>query len=213
MTEQQIQAEIHKIANESRDKIAKLQAALGAIDQAKAAAQAEAEAITGIALKRAKRQAAVAHFDQYMRPSHEAAMQQVGTRLEDWRKRFSESFNQFLAVAGEYSQIEAFFDQSMTELYEDAALCIEADAALGAGWDSAEFYRQIEAISQPAHFGKPLDGLNKKAIELASIKSSLNRHPSISHQWTIAANSAANQQRIQRIFDGLAIEFSQEANR
>ena len=211
MTEQQIQSEIHKIANESRDKIAKLQAALDGIKQAENKAQAEAEAVAGITLKRAKRQAAVAHFDQHMRPSHEAAMQQVGERLTDWRSRFSESFNQFLAVAGEYSQIEAFFDQAMTELHEDAALCIEADAGLGAGWDSAEFYRQIEAISQPANFSKPLDGLNKRAIDLTGVKSALNRHPSVSHLWTLAANSAANQKRIQRIFDGLAID-SQEAN-
>lgn len=206
MTEQQLQAEIHKIANESKDKIAKLQAALDGIKQAEANAMAEAEAVAGITLRRKKRQAAVNHFQSTMRPQHEATMKEVGDRLADWRTRFNESFDQFMVVAGEYREIERRYDQAMRALYADVAIAYEKDRAdVGAGYDLGDIYEQINTISQLSNFNKPLAGLNKKAVEVAGVTSRLDQQR-VAYEWQAVWSDTNNSSRLQKIFDSLEIE-------
>jgi hypothetical protein len=205
MTEQQIEAEIHKTSNELRDKIAKLEAAKARIKSAEAEATAEAERLTGITLRRAKRAAAVDHFNANMRPSHEQAMTEISHQLTDWRERFSQAFNHFLAVAAEYPQIERDYDQGMRALYADAVIGVEKDKDLiGAGWNMTDLYEVIGAISNLAGFAKPLEGLNRKAVEFAGLKIGLDLYKMQS--WAYVWNDTGNQQRLQAIFDGLEIE-------
>jgi hypothetical protein len=205
MTEQQIEAEIHKTSNELRDKIAKLEAAKARIKSAEAEATAEAERLTGIALRRAKRQAAVDHFDTNMRPQHEQAMQEISHQLTDWRERFSQALNHFLATAQEYTQIERDYDQAMRALYADVALCAEKDKDLiGAGWNMSDLHEVIGAVSNMAGFTKPLEGLPKKAVEFAGLKPGLDAYRQ--QMWASAWSDSANSQRLQAIFDNLTIE-------
>ena len=204
MTEHEIQTEIDKIANETSDKIAKLQAAKAKIKSAEAEALAEAERLTGKAHRRAKRQAAVDHFNQQMRPNHEQTMQVLGARLQDWRAQFIESFNQFLSVAAEYGRIEQEYDHAVTALYQDCCLPLESDKDLGAGWDMEDYYRQIDQISGLAHFGKPLDGLPQKALAVGGVKSGFDRLTM--QRWIGSTSSTANQERLQAILDGLEID-------
>ena len=204
MTEQQIQAEIDKIASEHNAKIAKLQAAKAKLAQAQADATATAEAATGITRKRAKRQAAVDHFNSQMRPHHEQTMQVLGARLTDWRSQFIESFDQFLSVAAEYSRIEQEYDSAMVALYQDCVLPLESDKDLGAGWTMEDYYRQIDQISGLAHFGKPLDGLPQKALAVGGVKSGFDRLTM--QRWIGSTSSTANQERLQAILDGLEID-------
>jgi hypothetical protein len=161
--------------------------------------------MTGIALRRAKRAAAVDHFEQHMRPNHEAAMTEISHRLTDWRERFSQAFNHFLSVGAEYPQLEQSYDAAMRHLYADAVIGIEKDKDLiGAGWNMTDLYEVIGAISNLAGFAKPLEGLNRKAVEFAGLKIGLDLYKMQS--WAYVWNDTGNQQRLQAIFDGLEIE-------
>jgi hypothetical protein len=140
-----------------------------------------------------------------MRPNHEAAMTEIGDRLIDWRERFSQAFNRFLAVAAEYPQIERDYDQAMRRLYADAVIGIEKDKDLiGAGWNMSDLYEVIGAISNLAGFAKPLEGLPRKAVEFAGLKVGLDAYRQ--QMWAQAWSDSANAQRLQAIFDNLEIE-------
>lgn len=204
MTEHELQAEIDKISSEHNAKLAKLQAAKAKIAHAQQEAQQEAERLTGKAQRRAKRQAAVDHFNAKMRPHHEATMQVIGSRLTDWRTEFVESFNQFLSVAQEYSRIEQEYDSAMTALYQDAVLPLESDKDLGAGWTMEDYYKQIGAIADLAQFGKPLEGLPKNALAVGGVKSNIDRL--MQQRWIGSTTATANHDRLKAIFDSLEID-------
>jgi hypothetical protein len=205
MTRQEIEARLHESRNKHRAEEAELLALLDDQIATEERAKATVERMTGIALRRAKRAAAVDHFEQHMRPQHEQAMQKISHQLTDWRERFSQALNHFLSVAAEYPQIERDYDQAMRALYADVALCAEKDKDLiGAGWDMGDLYDQINAISNLAGFTKPLEGLPRKAVEFAGLKVGLDAYRQ--QMWASAWSDSANAQRLQVIFDGLEIE-------
>jgi hypothetical protein len=205
MNRQQIEARIHEINNKRRAEEAELLALLDDLNTTEQKAQAAHERLTGIALRRAKRAAAVDHFNANMRPNHEQAMQKISDQLRDWRERFSQAFNHFLSVAAEYPQIERDYDQAMRALYADVALCAEKDKDLiGAGWDMGDLHEVIGAVSNMAGFTKPLEGLPKKAVEFAGLKPGLDAYRQ--QMWASAWSDSANSQRLQAIFDNLTIE-------
>lgn len=205
MTKQELLAAIESEKADSQKRVAALHSALEEMESAAAKAQSVQEKRSGIILKRAKRQAAVDYFDQHMRPHHDRTMQEIGNQITDWRKRFTEALNQLVAMAAEYAEIEKAYDNAMIALYQDAALCVEADGSLGAGWDETDFKKQVGEISAPAQIIKSFERLDKKALDFAGVKSALNRYPSTSHLWLLAAHSTENQKRLQAIFEGLEI--------
>jgi hypothetical protein len=205
MTKQEIEARLHESRNKHRAEEAELLALLDDLNTTEQKAQAVHERMTGIALRRAKRQAAVDHFNANMRPNHEATMSEISHQLTDWRERFSQAFNHFLSVGAEYPQLEQSYDAAMRHLYADAVIGIEKDKDLiGAGWNMTDLYEVIGAISNLAGFAKPLEGLNRKAVEFAGLKIGLDSYKMQS--WAYVWNDTGNQQRLQTIFDGLEIE-------
>lgn len=206
-----ITQELDRIQKEADEKKSKLLAAQQAVKDAEAAAALLAEEESGRERRRQIRIAIEEHFNSQMRPHHDAAFEEIMTRLQKWQERFNAVDQEFRSLKEDYVQVESDYVEAKKSAYRDAFIVMNPDnEALGVSWTQSDFSTNLAEITHQKDWDQRVADLHPALLKLLQIEERPQVAAASEYHFRSIMSRAENDNRLQPIIQAIVDKVDAE---